>query len=354
MTVLRQDQFHAALQKEFAKYKRSGKAMPAGRYTPDFRRDADETIFFKRQLTWILPELLRVRRPPLNAERLIPSSSRANAFAKQTGYHMSDGFALPAPIKGKGSDVPRVGVSGSETLHPVVMYGLAAGWDIEEIGAAMELQVPLETRYLEEMTRGFAENRNSLAWYGDRDLGIEGMLSNPNIFLNTLQTSGGTDVTVDDNSTPDDIINALGTLIRKPQRDTTRAFAANQLWMCTAAYDHIAQTPRSAQSDRTILEFLQGTNPGVSFTDVEELDLANTSLAFGAASELSDDFIIAAQNTSLVMEQQVPMPMRMLDLRDDGAFAFLLPAAERVGSVHVPYPRAVSIARNVLGNATVS
>jgi hypothetical protein len=104
-------------------------------------------------------------------------------------------------------------------------------------------------------------------------------------------------------ATADAIIADMSGLIVKPSQTTKQLFATTDVVMAPEKYDLIAQKARATGTDTTVLEFLQKTNPGVTFSKWHRLSAA------GAGGK---DRIIAYCKDPEVIEGIVPIAFEQL------------------------------------------
>jgi hypothetical protein len=102
---------------------------------------------------------------------------------------------------------------------------------------------------------------DALAYFGDADTGLVGVFSHPNIPVisaaATGNENGGTNATQWSKKTPDQIIADVATLWNSIRTTTKESEAPNTLALPTDQYSYLATTPRSANTDTTILAFLK-------------------------------------------------------------------------------------------------
>ena len=119
------------------------------------------------------------------------------------------------------------------------------------------------------------------------------------------------------------------TRVRSQSKGTQNA---NRLLLPIEQYNLIATTPRSVQSDTTILEFVLNQS-AFGLTEIDwipdELDLAFTGD--------TEDGAICYEHDPEVLEQRIPLEMQILPVQRKG-LEFEFPVESRHGGVVVRYP----------------
>lgn len=301
------------------------------------RLDANEGIFFARQLEAIRAQTYDVKRVQLNALTLMPVDTSIPEGATTITYRQFDTVGMAKVISNYSNDMPRADVAGKEFTSPIRSLGIAYGYNTQEIRSAMFAGVPLTARKAAAAGRAHAEKINQLAFAGDTEHGLPGLLSNTNIPEVTLLADGtGTSKTFA-SKTSDKIVRDVNSLINKVIVQSKGVHRVTDVWMPVAQYALIATTQNSAASDTTILSFLQQVHPGVTFRQVVELDGAGA----GGASRM-----YALENSVDNYQLNIPMMMRTYAPQQQG-LEFVIPMESRFGGVTVEYPLAFSFCDGV-------
>ena len=301
------------------------------------RFDANEGIFFARQLEYVKSRTYDIKRVPLNAMRLLPVSTETPEGATTITYRQYDGVGMAKIIANYANDLPRADVTGKEFTSPIRTIGDAYGYNTQEVRSAMFAGVPLESRKAMMAVRAQEELVNSLAFTGDADHGLPGLISNTNIPEVTIAADGTGASKTFASKTADKIVRDVNALINKVITQSKGVHRVNQVWMPVEQYALIATTQNSAASDTTILEFLQKVHPGVSFEQVVELDGAGA----GGADRMYA-FEMSAENITL----EVPMMIKQLTPQQQG-LEFVVPVESRFGGVICYYPLSASFADGI-------
>ena len=292
------------------------------------RFDANESMFFARQLEAIKAQTYDVKRANLNALQLMPVSTDVPEGATTITYRQYDTVGMAKVIANYANDLPRADVTGKEFTSNIRSIGNAFGYNAQEIRSAIFAGVNLPARKAMAATRAHQEKINALAFTGDADSGLPGLISNTNVPAVTLLADGtGTSKTFA-SKTADKIVRDVNSLINKIISQSNGVHRATEVWMPVEQYALIATTQNSTASDTTILQFLQQVHPGVTFRQVVELDGAGASGA---------DRMYAIENSRDNWAIEIPMMMKMYSPQQKG-LEFEVPVESRFGGVIIEYP----------------
>lgn len=304
-----------------------------GKDGEDLRQDAGESLFLERQLEAVETRLYEKKLRELRYRQFIPITNVAGAGASTITYYLYTKVGMAKIIANPADDLPRSDVFAERQTMNVHNEGTSFGYSTRDLRQAVFAGVPLETFKADAARRGIHELENTLAWNGDSDHGIVGLLANPNI--PTVQAPVKVSTTRSwATSTPDEIISDIGTLLVSGIRQATRGVhQPNVLLMPQAQYDIISLLPRSTASDITVLEWL--TKPGNSFG----LSRIDWLFELEGAGTGGSDMALCYELDDEVLQMHIPMEMQMLppQARD---MEFIIPVEAEVAGVVVRYPLA--------------
>lgn len=301
------------------------------------RFDANESMFFARQLEAIKAQTYDVKRANLNALQLMPVSTDVPEGATTITYRQYDTVGMAKVIANYANDLPRADVTGKEFTSNIRSIGNAFGYNTQEIRSAIFAGVNLPARKAMAATRAHQEKINALAFTGDADHGLPGLISNANVPEVTLAADGTGSSKTFASKTADKIVRDVNSLINKIISQSKGVHRATEVWMPVEQYALIATTQNSTASDTTILAFLQQVHPGVTFRQVVEL---------GGAGESGTDRMYAIENSRDNWAIEIPMMMKMYSPQQKG-LEFEVPVESRFGGVIIEYPLALVFADGV-------
>lgn len=292
------------------------------------RLDANESVFFARQLEYVKGRTYDIKRANLSALTLMPVSTEIPEGATTHTYRQFDSVGMAKVIANYANDLPRADVVGKEFTSVIRSIGNAYGYNVQEIRSAQYAGVNLDARKATAATRAQQEKINALAFAGDADHGLPGLLNNSNIPEVTLAADGTGSSKAFSTKTADKIVRDINSLINKVITQSKGIHKVNEVWLPIEQYALIATTQNSAASDTTILAFLQSVHPGVTFKQVVELDGAG---AGGA------DRAYALENTMDNWALELPMMIKQYTPQQQG-LEFVVPVESRFAGLTVYYP----------------
>ncbi|MEW5804284.1 MAG: DUF2184 domain-containing protein [bacterium] len=297
--------------------------------------DANETLFFARELESIEKTTYEFKEKELKYRKFVPVSNRDNPGAESITYHMLGKVGMARIISDYSHDLPRADVYGKEYTQSVKTVGISFGYNTQEIRAAIMANKPLDTMKADAARRALREKESSIVWTGDTEHNIIGLLNNPNIAVVASQNGAASSPTWA-LKTADEIINDVRIMTSRVRTQSKGVHNADTLLLPIDQYDILATKPRSVNSDTTVLEYLQ--KPGNSF-GLTTIDWLPTELdnAFTGGTE---DGAICYERSAEVLEQRIPLELQLLPIQAKG-LEFVIPGESRHGGVVVRYPLAM-------------
>ncbi len=299
------------------------------------RLDANEGLFFARQLEYIRAKSYDVRRAPLAALSMMPVDTSTNPGAEFITYRQYDMVGMAKIIANYTDDLPRSDVFGKEFTSPVRGIGNSYGYSMQEIRAAQMAGVDLSTKKQAAARRAHDELINQYAWFGDTVSGLPGLLTNPNLPGYVIPATGTGSSKLWSTKTPDQIIADMNGVVNAVTTNSKGIHRATELWLPLNQYTYIGSVPRSGTSDTTIMEFFKMNNPGVEVKPILELAGIGGLDKMIALENSIDNYQL---NIAMMFMQHAPQ-LRNLE--------FVVPCESRFAGVTVEYPLAFAVADSV-------
>lgn len=300
------------------------------------RMGDDGGAFFERQLEAIEQQTYDVLYPDLEARDCFPTNSFGGAGAQTLTYRSYDRAGSAKVINARAIDFPKSDVWGKEYSIKVRSIGVAYDFDIDEIEAAKMAGMPLEARRAMASRRGYEEYINDAIWYGDADAGFIGFFAQPNITKSTVADGGsGTEFI---NKTPDQCLFDLNNACGAMYSSTKKIHSPKEMWLPVDVWNYINTTPRSPNSDTTILQYFLKNTPFI-----KTIKPLNAIEAQGNGG--SECFVILDKTTPEGMETvrvREPLPLQFFPVQLRG-LVYTIPGRGRFGGLEVTYPAAIAI-----------
>ena len=234
----------------------------------------DEGIFFQRQLEYIQAQSFDVLYPDLKGRDLFALNTEGGEGINTITYRSYDKRGETAIIAGKATDLPRGDISGKEYSISVKTLGNAFGYSRQELASAKVTGMPLEARKAEATRRSYEEKVNQLIFFGDVDNNLHGFFNGPaaapaltaaRSVVAGSAASGATPWRTD--KTPDEIIADLTSACVSMYADTLMLFRPDTMIMSVANKQLLMNTPRSVQSDMSIMSWFLQNNDFITSAD---------------------------------------------------------------------------------------
>lgn len=299
--------------------------------------DANEVEFFNLQLSYIQQKMWEVKHKPMKAFTLIPVNAQAPKGAKEVRYRMYDGAGQAKIIQDYADDLPEVDVYGKEYIAPFKLLGTRYSFSIEDIKTAAMTGINLETAKAVKARRILEELIDTIAWMGDADSGLLGLINYPGIleYIVPADGTGGTDALkrLWSNKTADQMVRDVVGLVSTPMVTTNGVEEPDTVILPLQQYTYAASTRLPYGGDLTVLEFLKKVLP-----QVKKWDFVNELKGAGASST---DRMMAYVRDPEHLDFQLPNPFeqRPPEARN---LTFRVNCVAKCGGVIVYYPQSVA------------
>lgn len=306
----------------------------------NFDSAEDASVFFARELDHVKKQSYDVEYPELTALNLFPISTEADPGAETITYYTYDKAGLAKVIQNYSTDLPRVDVNGKPSIASVKSVGDSYGYSAQEMRASRLAGKSLDVRKAEAARFQIDNLLNRIAWAGDAESGLMGILSEgQGIPLYAVMPGATSGKTLWADKTADEILADVNGMGRQVSRTTKNVERPDTLALPADVYYDIA-TRRIPDSDETVLSFLQKHSPYIkNFVSAAEL---------GADSEETNPY--AGQNVAVLFKNdrrkltlEHPMPFMQYPLQVKN-LETVVPCEARTAGVIVYYPLSALIA----------
>jgi hypothetical protein len=311
----------------------------------------DEGVFFMRQLEYIQAQSYDVLYPELKGRGMFALNVEGGEGIQTITYRSYDKRGETAIIAGKATDLPRGDISGKEYSISVRTLGNAFGYSRQEIASAKVTGMPLEARKAEATRRSYEEKVNQIIFFGSPENNLHGFYDGPvgAPCLTATKTDVAAGVSTNKawaTKTPDEIISDLNTALTKMFVDTKQLFRPDKLVMSVASKKILETTPRSLQSDMSIMNwflannsFIHSRDQIVDVNEVAGIYPATASGVFDSTGQSSEGFTVVASGEEN-MRVREPFPYMHLPVQLKG-LEFEINCYGRFAGVEMIRPAAV-------------
>lgn len=297
-----------------------------------FKLDANESAFLRRQTEHIKSKSYDVKHKLLKAATLIPVSTEAPSGAEFITYTVFDMIGQSTIISDYANDFKRVDVTGSEVQGKVKSTGNSYGYSVQELRTSQMANANLDTKRATASRKSSDQLTNSIAWSGDTDHNLKGLIAFPGITEYTVPTDGtGTSATWA-TKTPDQIVRDVMGMVNAIMVPTNGVEQPDTLILPLTQHNDIAGHRMTGGDSTTVLSYILKNNPFINRIDwVDELS--------GAGASSTDRMMMYSMDDD-TLTLEIPQPYEVFGPQQE-AMEFIFTAHARTAGVFVYYPAAV-------------
>ena len=307
----------------------------------------DASVFFARELDYVKSQSYDVEYPELTALSLFPQTSEADPGAETITYYTYDRTGLAKIIDNYSTDLPRADVTGKPSYAKIKSIGDSYGYSAQEMRASRLAGKSLDARKGESARYQIDNLTNKIAWRGDEESGLLGVLSTQqNIPLYTIGAGATSNQTTWLLKTADEVLDDINGMSKQVAKVTKNVERPDTLCVPSDVYMHIS-TKRIPDTSTTILSFLLEHAPYIKdVISTAELnsDSVDTNPYAQANGGQGVAFLFKKDKKKLSLEN--PMPFYQYPLQVKG-LETIIPCEARTAGVIVYYPLAALIAVGV-------
>ena len=302
-----------------------------------FRLDANESVFFKRELEFIKQKSYDAKYKALKGLEIIPISAEANNGATEITWRKFYGIGFAKLISDYATDFPRVDTYGEEATVKCKGIGSSYGYTIKEIRASQYSQKRLDQRRADFARRATDEKINNIALFGDTQSGLNGLMNYPGITGATIPADGTGSSRTWASKTPDQIIRDVTNIVNAVVATTNGVEVPDLLLLPLAQYNDISTRRVGTYNDTTVLEYILKTSPYIKKIDFL-VELAGMGLSLGTTGY--DRMLLLCQDEDhLTLE--IPQPFEQFDPQLRG-MTYEIPCHAETAGVIVYYPLSIA------------
>ncbi len=272
------------------------------------RADANESIFFARDLEYQERRVYEKKYPEIRFRQLFPVNNEGGPAALFVTYKMLDKTGIAQVISDYAQDLPRVNLSAVEVTKQAFSVADSAVYSQREVDAAMATGTSLDSSLLSLMREAYERKLDEIASSGHARSGLEGFNTNLNIpvLAPTTSASAGDDTWA--NKTADEIIADFSYCYNSIITNSAGVHRANTVIMSPERMALLDQMRITSTAD-TLRSYLEKAFRGVQFLDWTRM---STASAAGAQR------MAMGQRDSEILEFREPMPFRIYPLERSG------------------------------------
>lgn len=307
----------------------------------------DASVFFARELDFVKTQSYDVEYPELTALSLFPISSEVDPGAETVTYYTYDRNGVAKVIDNYSTDLPRADVNGKPSFAQVKSLGDSYGYSAQEMRASRLAGKSLDARKAEAARLSIDTLNNQIAWRGDDESGLMGVLSTgQNIPLYTIGAGAESTKTKWTEKTADEILADVNGMAKQVAKVTKNVERPDTLCVPADVYMDIS-TRRIPETTATVLSFILEHAPYIkNVVSAAELDADSVDTNPYAAASEGQGVAFLFKNDKRKLSLEIPMPFYQYPAQIRN-LETVIPCEARTAGVIVYYPMSALIAVGV-------
>ena len=297
------------------------------------------SIFFERELEHIKAKTFEVVYADLQFRSLFPVSNEADPGATHITYQVYDKRGMAKIVNNYAGDLPRADVDGREVTVPVRTIGAAFGYSIKEIKAAQLANKSLSQMRANAVKRAVEEKMNDIAFNGDDEHGLYGVLTHPNIPTSDVPNGDSGDPEWVE-KTPDEILLDINSMFSETKALTKDKEIPDTLLLPSAQWNLIATT-RVTDLNMTIMQFVIANSPFISSAD----QIKSVPMLAGAGTA-GVDVMVSYRKDPMKVEFEIPQELDFLPEQPKN-LEVVVPASAECGGLNIYFPLSFRIKEKI-------
>ena len=294
----------------------------------------DASVFFARELDYIKAQTYDVLYPEFNALKLFPVSSEVDIGAETATYYSYDRSGFAKIIHNYATDLPRADVKGTPTTTPIYSIGASYGYSVQEMRASRMAGKSLDVRKGDAAKYAIDRRINEIAWSGDKETNIVGVLSpTNNVPLFTLPMNAANTSARFVDKSPQECLDDVKAMLSYVDRITLSVEQPDTLALPVDAWNYLAYTPRSDVSDTSIMKWILD-----NMTQLKEIVKApELNSNSGVTPYAGQDVAFLFKRDEKKFTIEIPLPFYQHPIQPT-KLEFEVPCEARIAGAMIYYP----------------
>lgn len=290
----------------------------------------NEALFFEQQREFILSEIEKIEYGELTGRQAVQTVSEGSRGTTTIRQYVLDRVGAMKLRANKAEDYNLIDLSGSYVDAPIYFSESGFEYDINELWAAEQANMNLDTMKAEATVEAYEEMVNKLIWVGQSDIGLTGLANNANVDI--LTTTAGAAL---DTFTAQEIVEYFMSGYNAIYTNSKQKVKANTLALSTASFLYLDQTPFAVVAGVTTETLLERIlkNSRLTMNDVIVANELETAGAAGIVRAIWYD----RTPRRVKFNEVVPIEFRPTQMENN---SFKVPTVAKLGGIHVKFPSA--------------
>lgn len=317
----------------------------AGTESMHFDSAEDASVFFARELDYIKSQSYDVEYPELTALTIFPGSSEVDPGAETITYYSYDKTGMAKIISNYATDLPRADAKGKPTTAIIKSIGDSYGYSIQEMRASRMAGKSLDVRKAEAARYQIDYLANKIAWAGDTETGLMGVLSTGNSIPLYTVPNGAKNKTTWKDKTAEEIMADINGMQAQVAHNTKNVERPDTLVVASDVYIDIS-TRQIPNTGLTVAKFILENAPYLKeIVPASELmnDSVETNPYANATASNGQNVALLFKKDPRKITIETPLPFLQYPLQAQG-LEIVVPCEERVAGAIIYYPLSLLIA----------
>lgn len=312
----------------------------------NFDDEMAASAFFARELDYVKSQSYDVEYPELTALKLFPMSSEIDPGAETVTYYSYDKTGMAKIISNYATDLPRADVKGKPTTAIIKSLGDSYGYSIQEMRASAMAGKSLDARKAESARYQIDYLNNKIAWCGDEETGLQGVLSKDNDIPLYVPVAGVSKSVKWKDKTADEILADISGMLKQMARVTKKVEKPDTLALPSEAYIDI-QNRRIDGTATTVLKYIQDNIKDIpNIVSCPELDPDSTDTNPYAADSNGQGVALLFKNDARKFSIENPLSFMQYPVQPQG-LEMVVPCEARTAGAVIYYPMSLLIATGI-------
>jgi hypothetical protein len=296
-------------------------------------RDAQEALaFIVSQLAYTEGQVFEKLYTPMQYEQLLPIDYSAGEWADSIRYEIYDYAGRGKRSSGKGRDINLVDVAFADKTFPVMNGNIGYDYTTEELRRTAFLRRPISERKLMAAMDGYRRHMNDVGLYGSTVDNLTGLFTSASV----PQASAPVGAWQTGPKTPDQILSDINAAINAVWANTVFNDFPTDIVMAPTSFAYISATARSANSDKTILQYVRDNNVAFVQAGVKLNFMPGYGLDTAGVGATKRLMAYTKNDQRLVFH--IPLPLRFLAPQLIG-LSVQIPGEYKYSGVEFRYPK---------------
>ena len=317
--------------------------------TPGMRfDDAEEaSVFFARELDHVKAQAYDVEYPEMTALHAFPTSSEVDAGAETTTYYSYEKTGLAKIISNYATDLPRADVKGKPSTSVIKSVGDSYGYSVQEMRASRMAGKSLDARKSESARYHSDYIVNKIAWAGDKENGLVGVLSEENDVPLYVLAQGESGKTEWKDKTADEILADIAGMLAQVAHATKKVEKPDTLAIPAEAYI-ILENRRIEGTASNLLSYIMDNLKSIKeIISCPELDAdATDTNPYAADNGSGKGVMLLYKNDPRKLTIENPLPFMQYPIQTQG-LEMIVPCEARTAGAIIYYPLSLLIAPGI-------